>query len=167
VPVIDVSDAFLRFVSTAPKSIIDGLPSGGRRNPFPLEAARKQVVADRFRLAADHLRAADHLLRDEQFRSAIGRYYYAMYHAARGTVFGSFGGDDYEKHSTLPKHLPLDLDPGKTMEEELNDARLLRNEADYDVYPTSAWRSDAISLSIQATSFVAQCSDFSTGEGLL
>lgn len=129
----------------------------------------QQVVTDRFALSGEHLRAGDHLLNDEQYRTAIGRYYYAMYHAARGVTFGIHGGDDFEKHSTLPRHLSATLDPQGSLALALTDARLLRNEADYDAYPNHdpAWRSDAVSLSAVATSFVADCKLFASSQGLI
>jgi uncharacterized protein (UPF0332 family) len=169
VPTLTVSDQFLRFVSTATKVVIDAIPAGGRRNPFPLDAAKQQVVSDRFTLSADHLRAGDHLLSDEQHRTAIGRYYYAMYHAARGVTFAEHGGDDFEKHSILPRNLSTGLDPDGRLSVILTDARLLRNEADYDAYPNqdNAWRSDAIGLSTEATSFVANCRTFATTQGMI
>lgn len=168
-PILSVSDQFLRFVSTATKGVIDAIPAGGRRNPFPLGAAKQQVVSDRFTLSSDHLRAADHLLSDEQYRTSIGRYYYAMYHAARGITFAEHGGDDFEKHSTLPRNLSVRLDPVGDLALALTDARLLRNEADYDAYPNqdSAWRTDAISLSTEATKFVGHCKTFATVQGII
>jgi hypothetical protein len=90
-----------------------------------------------------------------------------MYHAARSIVYADFRGDDHERHNVLPRHLPTRL-PGKlTREQQLTDARLLRNEADYDVYPfnVSEWESDARRLAITATEFVKACEDFALTEG--
>lgn len=168
-PTLSVSDQFLRFVSTATKAVIDAIPAGGHRNPFPLGAAKLQVVTDRLILSVDHLRAGDYLLSEEQYRTSIGRYYYAMYHAARGITFAEHGGDDFERHSTLPRNLSAGLDPHGQLSVALTDARLLRNEADYDAYPNhdKAWRNDAIDLSAEATGFVATCRTFATAKGMI
>jgi hypothetical protein len=60
-----------------------------------------------------------------------------MYHAARSVVFIAQGGDDYEAHTELPKHLPKDLPSRDQWENELKTARYERNRADYDPYPKS------------------------------
>ncbi len=36
-------------------------------------------------------------------RVAVGRYYYAMYHAMRAVVYFRTPGDDHEQHSDLPR----------------------------------------------------------------
>ena len=40
-----------------------------------------------------------------QYRVALARSYYAMYHAARAVVYFIKRGDDHEAHSELPKRL--------------------------------------------------------------
>lgn len=61
------------------------------------------------------------------------------------------------------------MDTSGVMQSILTDARLLRNEADYDLYPNSdqAWRSDAISLSTTAIQFVSDCQSFASTQGLI
>src|SRR5262249_27574992 len=65
-----------------------------------LEDLRHQVTADQLRLAKEVLGTADKLLRSRpaQYRSAISRYYYSMYHAMRAVVYFAHGGDDHQKH---------------------------------------------------------------------
>ncbi|SFR71243.1 Uncharacterized protein, contains HEPN domain, UPF0332 family [Agromyces sp. CF514] len=128
-----------------------------------------QITSDRLVLAGVHLSAADNLLAGLQFRSSISRSYYAMYHAARAIAYASHGGDDYEKHSVLPRNLPGGLDQLALRESQLTDARLLRNQADYDPYPALApdWEPDARSLYVTASEFVNACEDFSLDNGLV
>ena len=88
------------------------------------------------------------LLLAAAYRSCISRNYYAMYHGARAVVFGTHFGDDFEAHSALPRNLPSSLPSRVLRETELTDARLLRNQADYDSYPQSEndWEVDARQL---------------------
>jgi hypothetical protein len=90
-----------------------------------------------------------------------------MYHAARSIVYADFRGDDHERHNVLARHLPVKLPDLAMREQQLTDARFLRNEADYDVYPFSMaeWESDARQLAITATEFVKACEDFALIEG--
>ena len=90
-----------------------------------------------------------------------------MYHAARSIVYADFGGDDHEKHSVLPRKLPAHLPDIILREQQLTGARLLRNEADYDVYPSSLseWEDDARALATIAAEFVQACEDFALDKG--
>jgi uncharacterized protein (UPF0332 family) len=105
------------------------------------------VAADRWRLGSEHRRQANKLMVmvDPLYRSAVSRYYYAMYHAIRACVYLSHGGDDHEKHVELPRHIPNDFEPLVNWQNILKDAREIRNDADYNPYPKSdlAWRSNA------------------------
>lgn len=143
--------------------------AGARRYAMPLSDLVKQATSDRLFLAGEHLRAADDLLVRGAFRSAISRYYYSMYHSARAIVFAVTQGDDYERHSVLPRNLPSSLDHRSTRESELTDARLLRNQADYDPYPAQdgRWNHDARSLGVVSSSFVQSCEDFALENGYL
>ncbi|MGW0494956.1 HEPN domain-containing protein [Streptomyces sp. NPDC003007] len=129
----------------------------------------QQVVVDRLLLAGEHLRAGDHLLFGTQYRSAISRHYYAMYHGARAIVFAENRGDDYERHSILPRNLPPTLPNSATRESELTDARLLRNQADYDAYPLneSEWEADARALAVTAANFLQECESFASMNGYI
>ncbi|MEU5609477.1 HEPN domain-containing protein [Streptomyces sparsogenes] len=129
----------------------------------------QQVVVDRLLLAGEHLRAGDHLLFSTQYRSSISRHYYAMYHAARAVVFAANRGDDYERHNVLPRNLPTALQDSAVRESELTNARLLRNQADYDVYPLneSEWEGDARALSVTAANFLQACESFASTNGYI
>ncbi|WP_330467515.1 hypothetical protein [Micromonospora zamorensis] len=125
------------------------------------------VVSDRLKLAGEHLRAGDSLGLSNHFRSAISRHYYAMYHAARAIVFAEEKGDDHERHSVLPRHLPSTLSDARLWEVRLTDARLLRNQADYDPYPAGPkeWATDSRILAVTAAQFLAACENFALTNG--
>ena len=110
-----------------------------------LEGARSQAVLDRLQLASRFLSAARELFAAGRHRDATSRAYYAAYHAMRAATFKASGGDDYEKHSDLPGHLPEDLPDPAGSKNGLTTARLARNNADYDPYPKAdaAFKSDA------------------------
>ena len=92
-----------------------------------------------------------------------------MYHSARAITFASFGGDDHERHNILPRNLPHDIAERGRLEIQLTEARLLRNQADYDPYPQSstAWRADAQSLSATSAKFVQACEEYALEKGYL
>lgn len=156
------------FIATLKKVDILNLPAG-RRYPLPLTQMVSQIVSDRFVLSGSQLATGDRLVFDLQYRASISRHYYAMYHAARAISFAFHGGDDHQAHSTLPRNLPHSMvDVGKR-EIELTDARLLRNLADYDPYPTqqSDWEADARALSVVASEFCQACEDFALQNGYI
>ena len=168
-PNVSLIDQMLLHVSTCKIAQISLLSNSTGRSPMPVNAMMIRVVSDRLGLAGEHLRAGDYFLQASQFRSAISRHYYAMYHAARAITFGVVGGDDHQQHSVLPRNLPQSLPSVAALEIELTDARLLRNMADYDPYPVSIgdWEADARRLSSTAASFVSECEDFALGNGLI
>jgi uncharacterized protein (UPF0332 family) len=157
----------MRHISTCTRTDLAALPLNGGKYPFPVSQLIQQATSDRLLLAGEHLRAGDQLIFSNQYRAAISRHYYAMYHAARSIVYADFRGDDHERHNVLPRHLPTKLPGLGTREQQLTDARLLRNEADYDIYPFSMaeWEPDARQLAIAATEFVKACEDFALAEG--
>ncbi|MGO9791748.1 MAG: HEPN domain-containing protein [Solirubrobacteraceae bacterium] len=110
-----------------------------------LDQARHQAVVDRLALASLFLTGARAAFASERYRDATSRAYYAAYHALRAATFKATGGDDHEKHSDLPNHLPEDLPDPPGSKNGLTTARLARNGADYDPYPKSdsAWKADA------------------------
>lgn len=166
-PSVKPLDLLMRHISTCSRTDLAALPLNGGKYPFPIALLIQQATSDRLLLAGEHLRAGDQLIFSNQFRSAISRHYYAMYHAARSIVYADFRGDDHERHNVLPRHLPAKLPDKIAREQQLIDARLLRNEADYDVYPfsISEWEPDARKLAITATDFVKACEDFALSEG--
>jgi len=112
------------------------------------------IASDRWQLASDHKGQADLLLQEELrlYRSAISRYYYAMYHAMRACIYIFHGGDDYQEHAKLSQYIPSDFSTSKDWQTVLKDARLTRNRADYDPYPklNRSWKADAINIKKEA-----------------
>lgn len=168
-PVVTPADLLLLHISTSKSAAISAIPVGAGRYPFPVSQLMQQVVIDRLLLAGEHLRAGDKLLFGAQYRSAISRHYYAMYHAARAIVYAENKGDDYERHNTLPRNLPSTLQDSSTRENELTDARLLRNQADYDAYPLNEteWEDDARTLAVIAANFLQSCESFASTNGYI
>lgn len=168
-PVVGANDQIMLYISNCTSAQLSALSSGPRRYPFPVSQMVRQATSDRLALAGEHLRAGDHALLGNRFRSSISRHYYAMYHAARAVVFAVTTGDDHERHSVLPRNLPVALANQSQRENELTAARLLRNEADYDPYPAneSDWGQDARTLSVTAADFVQDCENFALSNGLI
>lgn len=112
------------------------------------------VASDRWKLAVEHKRHAQRLLTLPQplYRSAVSRYYYAMYHAMRACAYVFHEGDDHQEHLKLPQHIPDDFAPGEDWQTKLKNARVVRNRADYDPYPKadSAFKRDAQNLKTDA-----------------
>lgn len=143
--------------------------SGTKFNPLPIDDLLKRAISERFSLASIHMHVGDSCLAADQFRTAICRFYYAMYHAARAISFGHHRGDDYQQHSVLPDHLPPTIPNKATLRNDLMDARLMRNGADYDPYPAGEgpWAADAQRLAGTAAGFVQECEAFALAEGLV
>ncbi|GGO83717.1 hypothetical protein [Nonomuraea cavernae] len=168
-PAVSLADRMLLHLSTRKKAEIQAIPVGGGLHPFPLTDGLRQIVSDRLTFAGEHLRIGDKLLFELHFRAAISRHYYAMYHSARAIVFAVHGGDDFQQHSVLPRHLPNNMTDATVREVQLTDARLLRNEADYDLYPIgqSDWETDGRRLATVAADFVKACEDFALLNGIV
>lgn len=136
----------------------------------PLSEIMAQTVADRLDLADEFLSMAQALMRSrtDLSRAAIARFYYAMYHAMRAAAYEHFKGDDYEAHSTLSsKGVPPDYPLQSLASNELKDARILRNEADYDQYPLNQgyFRVQAKTLQPKAVAFVQNARLYVTSKG--
>lgn len=166
-PTLSAGDTALLYFSGLKAADIATLPRGRAGTPVP--AMLLQVTSDRLSLAGEHLRVGDTLLLHSQFRSAISRHYYAMYHSARAVVFGVVQGDDHEKHAVLPRNLPITMADMPLRELQLQDARLLRNQADYDPYPANgtSWEPGSRSLAAISADFVQACEDFALMNGLV
>jgi uncharacterized protein (UPF0332 family) len=127
-----------------------------------------QLSEARLVLAREQKDDGDKLLKSKppKFRSAISRYYYAMYNSLRASVFLDHQGDDFQEHSKLPSNLPSTLDLVETNDwgAILGNARDLRNKADYEPFVSNTdWRLEAKKLKINcenaiklSTSFVAK-----------
>jgi uncharacterized protein (UPF0332 family) len=153
-------ETMLSRVTSAEKHMLDLFTEGAsieRRSTRSIVDLRHQASVDRIALSKAFEHTANKLMkaRPRQYRSAISRYYYSMYHAARAVVFFTYGGDDHEAHSVLPRHLPRDFPNQVLWQNELKNARLNRNGADYDPYPSNSahWRGLATSLSSTAPIF--------------
>jgi uncharacterized protein (UPF0332 family) len=131
------------------------------------------VAVDRLRLGLEHRRQANRLmsLTRPLYRSAVSRYYYAMYHSMRACAYICHGGDDYEKHALLPEHIPPNFDPDPTVnwQNRLKDARTVRNSADYDPYPKadSAWKKKAIALKKETDVLLALAQTYLRSKGCI
>lgn len=120
---------------------------------------RLKIVQERWGLALTHRKEGRKLWTADPppFRAIVSRYYYVMYHAMRSVVFFDHGGDDFEKHNTLPTKLPNDFPNVETWQNMLKNARLARNAADYDPYPKSdnVWKKDAEEITAEAEKLLA------------
>ena len=146
-------------VSTATSTTIQSWKEGislAQDSGQTIDQLLVKVAAERWAFASSQYTHARQLMkpRPALYRSAISRYYYAMYHAMRACVFISNSGDEHEEHSKLPLHIPSNFDPaGRDWQAKLKSARLDRNRADYEPYPknNSAWRKTALALQSDAS----------------
>lgn len=119
-----------------------------------ISALTLMAAAHRWALAFEYKKHGNKLLviSPPLYRSAVSRYYYAMYHAMRACSYVFHGGDDHQEHRKLPQEIPNDFASGEDWQTKLKNARALRNQADYDPYPKSdhAFQSDALSLKVDA-----------------
>ncbi len=130
---------------------------------------QEQSCADRLKFAREFLGAADKLTRSRpaQYRSAISRYYYAMYHAMRAVVYYTHGGDDHNAHRDLPGYVPQDFADSAQWQNALKDARAHRNDADYDPYPLDPkiWRDVALDLKVKSYQLIGLTEDYLRQKG--
>jgi uncharacterized protein (UPF0332 family) len=98
-----------------------------------------KTAADRFTLSKGFLGVARTMMRARtpHYRTVIGRSYYAIYHSLRAVTYVTYGGDDHQSHSKLPGKLPKDFPDREKWSNSAKQARLVRNEADYEPYPKS------------------------------
>jgi uncharacterized protein (UPF0332 family) len=135
----------------------------------PIDDLRQQASADRIRFAKELLIAGDKLRRSRppQYRSAVSRYYYCMYHSMRAVVYFVHGGDDYQPHSDLPARIPSDFIDGSLWRNALKDARSHRNDADYEPYPmaSSSWKPIVSDLASNAKGLLAEAESYLKSKG--
>lgn len=75
-----------------------------------------------------------------------------MYHAMRAAAYQFHQGDDHENHSKLgDTGVPTDYPNRSIAQNTLKNARLLRNEADYDPYPSSTKYFKAVEKNLKPT----------------
>ena len=167
-PKQSVEESILLNLAQSSQSDMEWL-EGFVGGPNNLTSRIGEVISHRLELAGKHLRNGDSFLVIKEYRTSISRHYYAMYHSARAICFGYHRGDDYQKHFVLPKHMPDDLEDRWRFSGTLNESRLLRNMADYDLYPLdeSKWSKDANRMSSLASEFVSVCEEYAKFKGWL
>jgi len=186
---VDGMDGPLPSLATRrPRQVRSEIAEATRSKLLLLRTVEADIVAGitttqmTFAAARERLRLADGLLsvgnrllawassRQDIFcaRSAIARYYYAMFQAARAVVFIDVGGDDYNAHQELPKKLPNSFPNRAYWVNELKNARLRRNDADYDPYPNTFanWLPHALNSQTVATDFVRVADAYLTLRGV-
>jgi hypothetical protein len=90
-----------------------------------------------------------------------------MYHAARTVSFVFHAGDDHQDHRDLHKGIPDEFPDSERWRNDLKEARLRRNEADYDPYPKPDDEFAAVSK-VQlrtATDFLQVAEQYLRGKG--
>lgn len=167
-PTRTTAEELLLSIAGSKVADIAALPASIGRG-FDSEDLLRQVVSDRLQLAGEHLRIGDQFLSVDEYRTSISRHYYAMYHCARAVVFAVEKGDDYQSHSRLAAKLPATLNRVEVLKANLTYARLTRNEADYDLYPSmgARWELDARAVAVSASEFIVECNDFVLRESLV
>lgn len=153
--------AQLREISKAQKHRIDAMRWGAAlvaQTGESIDTVVGGICKHRMQLAEYFLRTAKEAMdaKHHRCRLCVSRSYYAMYHSARAVVYFSHGGDDHEEHSKLPNHIPPDFPSHTHWQNALKNARLKRNEADYDPYPLtdSAFKNDASTQLVLAQQLV-------------
>jgi uncharacterized protein (UPF0332 family) len=126
-------------------------------------------AAARWRLALIHRTHANVLRTSEppRSRSAVSRYYYSMYQAMRACMFLFYQGDDYQDHAKLYLNIPNDFPSASHWQGKLKDARLARNRADYDPYPSGekTWQTIAAILKTDADLLLKEARQYLKNRG--
>jgi uncharacterized protein (UPF0332 family) len=133
----------------------------------PIQDIMKTGISDRVRLARRFHREGKQAQSSGRNREAISRYYYCMYHLFRSVVFFSTNGDDHQKHADVSQHIPNDFPDSNSWKNDLKAARLLRNSADYDLYPLldSKWKNDVDQVADQATKALVTAKTYFLSKG--
>lgn len=130
-----------------------------------------RATKDRLALAMDMRRRARRCerLQPPMYRDAISRYYYCLYHAFRAMVYFVTPGDDYQEHKQLPAAIPADFPQANQWRNDLKNARLIRNTADYNAYPKSdsAWRQDCLMVAALATDAIPAIRSYLLNRGCI
>jgi uncharacterized protein (UPF0332 family) len=128
-----------------------------------------QTAIGRWRLAYDHRYHANRLLSSNppHYRSAVSRYYYAMYHSLRACVYIYNMGDDFQEHSKLPLKIPADFPQSMEWQIKMKNARLTRNRADYEPFPRSdrVWQRNANNLKTDADQLIIVSRNYLKNKG--
>lgn len=145
------------------------------RDGRTLDKLVSQVATDRLALARGLKRSGDVLFRSGlrrhdsyAVRASVSRYYYSMFQACRAVVFVDYGGDDKNAHQELPKHLPPGFQSRSRFVNDLKNARVHRNGADYDPLPVEIdyWRPIADAVRANCADFLGACESFLKERGV-
>lgn len=154
------------------KSQVDLLKNGVRLQAVgggTIESLMLKACADRFALSGYFLQSAARLrkMRPPSHRNSTSRSYYSMYHAARTVSFLFHAGDDNQDHKDLHKGIPDEFPDSERWRNDLKEARLRRNEADYEPYPIPDDEFSAISSQQlkTATDFLSVAEQYLRGKG--
>jgi len=136
-----------------------------------IPALMQKVVEARWRFA-NGIRIEGHTvlgLAAPNYRLAINRFYYAMYHSMRAVVYHHHGGDDHEKYSVLPTKVPPGFVDSAIWQNNIKSAREFRNNADYDPYPEAdaSFAGGAIILRDQADALLQLTRVYLIGQGCI
>ena len=128
----------------------------------------REASAARFQLARWFLRAPNNSRRTSPF--SIGTRYRGLTTLSimrPEQLRSSHPGDDYERHDKVANGLPLDLPDVELWRNKIKDARLKRNEADYEPFMNSnpSFRLASAAITKAATEFLAVCSTYLRGKG--
>jgi uncharacterized protein (UPF0332 family) len=148
---VDPFEADLQKVAELKKRDLGCLFQGEqltKKHSLPIHLLMQEAAAARFRLAKLHLNQASSASAQREYRCAISRGYYAMYQSMRAVVFLVNQGDDHEDHSALSTKIPTDFPSQASWANELKNARVARNAADYDPYPTDSGHWEDLSKAI-------------------
>lgn len=128
-------------------------------------ASRRHELATLFLSEATRLMNAT----PPMYRLAISRLYYSMYHNIRSCVFIAHSGDDHEEHSKLPTKEIDGFDDTIDWKTMLKEARLSRNNADYDIHPIddTQFKASAEQLASHASQINDKCLAFLTTKGAM
>lgn len=135
-------EAELLLIQKLKKSQINLLQNGVRLVSLagrPIDELLRDASTARFKLAKRFLHSANRLARHKpvSHRDVVSRAYYSIYHSARAVSFLTQPGDDFEAHDKVPTGLPSDLPDVERWRNNIKDARLKRNEADYEPFMPS------------------------------
>lgn len=139
---LSIVEAELQLLIKLEKRQVELMKNGVRVQSVCMQTIDALIIEGttaRFRLARKFLVTAKKLrkLRPPAHRSSTSRSYYSMYHAARSVSFIAHSGDNFQEHKDIYKGLPDDFPDVDVWRNNLKDARVRRNEADYDPYPVS------------------------------
>jgi uncharacterized protein (UPF0332 family) len=139
--VAPLDNDLLVLLTQAKKNKFDDLKLGvtlEKKSGHSIDELREHAIRDRLRFAQQILNTTKKIakIHSKEHRLTTVRSYYALYHAARALVYFCEGGDDHEEHSKVATKLPNDLPEKETWQNRLKTARLDRNRADYEPYPT-------------------------------